>query len=35
MTIRRGDSGRAVEEYSGEAANDLAILIKSKTEHKQ
>jgi hypothetical protein len=35
MTIRRGGSRRAVEEYSVKATNDLARLIESKKEHKQ
>jgi hypothetical protein len=29
-TIKRGGSGRAVEEYSGKAANGLAGLLESK-----
>ena len=35
ITIRRGSNERAVEQYSGEATNDLTRLIKSKKEHKQ
>jgi hypothetical protein len=30
MIIKKGDSGRAVEEYNGKAADGLVVLLESK-----
>jgi hypothetical protein len=35
MTIKKGGSGRAVEEYNGKAADGLAGLLESKNEPKR
>ena len=35
MTIKKGGSGRAVEEYNGKAADGLAGLLESKNELKR
>ena len=35
MTIKKGGSGRAVEEYSGKATDGLAGLLESKNEPKR
>ena len=35
MTIKKGGSERAVEEYNGKAANGLAGLLESKNKPKQ
>ena len=35
MTIKKGGSGRTVEEYNGKAADGLARLLESKNEPKR
>jgi hypothetical protein len=35
ITIKKGGSGRAVEEYNGKATDGLAGLLESKNEPKR